>query len=111
MARHVRKDDMVIVNSGSFKGRQGKVLRVLTDEDRVVVQGINVRKKNIKKTERNPQGGQIEVEVPIHISNVQPVDGGKPTRVRFKTLEDGSKIRISARSGEQLGPALKKASS
>lgn len=110
MARHIRKDDEVIVTAGANKGSRGRVVQVLTGEDRVIVEGVNVRRKHVKPTQSNPQGGVISVSMPIHISNVSPVDKNKkPTRVRFVTKDDGSKIRVAATTGEQLGPELKKA--
>lgn len=102
---------MVMVIAGDDRGRQGKVLKVLPDEDRVIVEGINVRQRNVRPTQQNPQGGQVEKEQPIHISNVQPVVDGKPTRVRFETKDDGSKVRVAVRNGEQVGPPLRKAKS
>lgn len=109
MARHVRKGDTVIVTTGSSKGKQGKILRVVTDKDQVVVEGANIRTKHVRPSQNNPQGGVVHKEMPIHISNVSPVAAGKPTRVRFVTKDDGSKIRVAASTGEQLGPELKKA--
>jgi large subunit ribosomal protein L24 len=109
MARHVRKGDNVIVTAGSSKGKQGKILRVVTEKDQVVVEGANVRTKHVKPSQTNPQGGVVHKEMPIHISNVSPIIDGKPTRVRFVSKDDGSKIRVAASTGEQLGPALKKA--
>lgn len=109
MARHVRKGDNIIVTAGSSKGKQGKILRVVTDKDQVVVEGVNVRTRHSRPTQANPQGGIIHKEMPIHISNVSPIADGKPTRVRFVTKKDGSKVRVAARNGEQLGPDLKKA--
>ena len=116
MARHIRSGDNVIVTSGRDKGRTGKVLRVLVNREndnghKVVVQGVNVRVKHIKPTQDNPQGGTVEREMPIHISNISPVVDGKPTRVRFHTKDDGSKVRVAARNGDQIGPALRKARS
>ena len=109
MARHVRKDDEVIVTAGKDKGSRGKVVRVLTKEDRVIVEGINVRRKHVKPTQSNPQGGVVSVAMPIHISNVSPVDkNGKPTRVRFVTKPDGEKVRVAVTTGEELS-VLKKA--
>lgn len=109
MARHIRSGDEVIVTTGSDKGRRGKVLRVLTNEDRVVVEGINVRRKHLRPSQQNPQGGVVSLEMPIHISNVSPVDrDGKPTRVRFIKKDDGSKVRVAATTGEELS-VLKKA--
>ena len=102
MPRHVRKGDHVIVTAGNDLGATGEVLRVLPKKDRVVVQGVNVHSKHIKPTEANPQGGIIKREMPIHISNVSPVVDGKPTRVRFETKSDGSKVRIAVRTGKEL---------
>ena len=116
MARHIRKGDTVKVLAGrkQDRGRTGEVLRVVTadhaDDVRVVVQGINVRTKNLKPSQANPQGGTIQIEVPIHVSNVSPVDkNGKATRVRFQTKDNGAKIRVAATTGDQIGPELKKA--
>jgi len=109
MARHVRKGDTVQVTAGGSKGKQGKILRVVTDKDQVVVEGVNVHTKHVRPSQTNPQGGTVHKEMPIHLSNVSPVAAGKPTRVRFVTKDDGSKIRVAASTGEQLGPELKKA--
>jgi ribosomal protein L24 len=76
MPRHIVKGDTVIVTSGSAKGSVGEVIRVLPDEDRVVVSGVNVRNKRIPRSQQNPQGGSIRAEAPIHISNVSPVVDG-----------------------------------
>jgi large subunit ribosomal protein L24 len=100
-----------MVTAGSAKGRTGKVLRVINDEKRptVVVEGVNVHKKHLKPSQLNPQGGVIEKEMPIHISNVSPVADGKPTRVRFETRKDGSKVRVAVRNGQVLGQEIRKA--
>lgn len=103
MARHVRKGDQVIVTSGASKGRTGVVKQVVPEKDHVIIEGVNVRTVNMKPTQANPQGGQIERELPIHISNVSPVVEGKPTRVRFETKPDGSKTRVAVRGGKTLG--------
>ena len=102
MPRHIRKGDTVIVTAGNDKGATGEVLRVLPRDNRVVVQGINVRAKHIKPSDANPQGGIIRREMPIHISNVSPVVDGKPTRVRFQMKPDGSKVRLAVRGGKEL---------
>ncbi len=102
MPRHIRKGDMVIVTSGNDRGATGEVLRVLLDADRVVVQGVNVRAKHLKPTQANPRGGIVRREMPIHISNVSPVVDGKPTRVKWVTKPDGSKVRLSVRTGREL---------
>ena len=102
MARHIRKGDMVIITAGNDRGVTGEVLRVLPKSSRVVVQGINVRSKHLKPSQANPQGGIIRREMPVHISNVSPMSDGKPTRVRWETRDDGSKVRIAVRDGKEL---------
>lgn len=103
MARHVRKGDSVIITSGSHKGMVGTIMRILTKDDRVIVKGVNLRTKHLKPNRLNPQGGIVTREAPIHISNVSPVVDGKPSRVRFITKPDGSKVRVAARGGQELG--------
>ena len=110
MPQHIRKGDLVYVRSGKDRGRTGTVLRVMPKEDRVLVQGINVVRKHVRPSQTNPQGGVLDKEMPIHISNVSPVSNGKPTRVRFETRPDGSKVRIAVKTGDVLGQPLKKAS-
>ncbi len=102
MARHIRKGDMVIITAGNDRGATGEVLRVIPKTARVVVQGINVRSKHLKPSQTNPQGGIVRREMPVHISNVSPVVDGKPTRVRWETRDDGSKVRIAVRGGKEL---------
>lgn len=112
MASHVRKGDMVKVVAGRARnGRHsvGRVLRVIPRSCQVVVEGVNVCKKHVRPNQQNQQGGLIEKEMPIHLSNVQPVADGAPTRVRFEHRDDGSKVRVAARNGEVLGTELKKA--
>jgi len=109
MARHVRKGDLVIVTSGRDRGKQGPVLNIVQGGQKVLVEGINMRRSHIKRDQNNPQGGIIDKEMPVHISNVSPVVGGKPTRVRFETREDGSKVRIAIRTDEKIGKELKQA--
>ena len=103
MPRHVRKGDTVVVTSGKDRGKTGEVLHVYPDDDRVLVQGVNMVTKNIKPTQANPQGGVVRREATIHISNVSPVVGGKPSRVRFEKKADGSKVRVAVRGGGELG--------
>jgi large subunit ribosomal protein L24 len=102
MARHVKRGDQVMVTSGNNKGQVGEILSIDIEGDRVVVSGINVRKRNLNPTQQRPQGGQIEQEMPIHISNVSPVVEGRPSRVRFETKADGSKVRVAVRGGKEL---------
>lgn len=103
MPRHIRKGDTVMVTAGDHKGRTGVITRVITKTDRVVVQGVNVRTRHMKPTRLNPNGGIISREAAIHISNVSPVVDGKPSRVRFQMKGDGSKVRVAARGGTELG--------
>ena len=100
---HIRKDDKVIVLAGSDKGKTGKVLKVLRDEDRVVVEGVHVVSKSTKPNAQNPQGGIIKQEAPIHISNVSLIDpkSGKATRVAIKH-EGKNVVRIAKKSGEEI---------
>lgn len=103
MARHIKRGDTVVVITGSDKGKQGKVLKVLPDKNRVVVEGIHRVWKHVRPSQRNPQGGRIQKDAAIHVSNVQPLDPttGKGTRVHFE-MRDGVKHRI-AKSGTDLG--------
>ena len=109
MARHIKTGDTVIVITGADKGKTGKVLRVLTGKDRVVVEGMNRVWKHVRPNQRNPQGGRIQKDAPIHLSNVMPLDPttGKGTRVRFES-RDGRKHRIAVASGTDLGATGKK---
>lgn len=101
---HVKKDDTVFVISGKDKGKKGRVLEAYPRENRVLVEGINMVKKHSKPSQQNPQGGILTQEAPIHVSNVMLFDSksGKPTRIGYKTLQDGSKVRISKRTGEEI---------
>lgn len=107
MARHVRKGDSVMVTSGDYKGQVGEVLRIDTKHDRVIVKGINVVTRHMKATQKNPQGGIITKEAGIHISKVSPVVDGKPSRVRFATKADGTKVRVAAKGGKELSTLRK----
>jgi large subunit ribosomal protein L24 len=109
MARHVKKGDIVVVMAGDDKGKTGEVMRVYPDKDKVLVQGVNMVYKHLRRSRENPQGGRIQKEMPINISNVLPVDPktNQPTRVGFKVKEDGSKQRVAKKSGESLGVVSK----
>ena len=100
---HIKKGDTVYVNAGKDKGTTGKILSVMPDKDRVVVEGVNVISKHTKPNAKQPQGGIIKQEAGIHISNVQLVDpaSGKPTRVGYKFV-DGKKVRYAKKSGEEI---------
>jgi len=105
MARHVRKGDTVMVIAGDDKGKVGEVLRVDPKAGKVLVQGVNRVYRHLRPSRRHPQGGRIQKEMPIHISNVLPVDPKtqQPTRVRFRVSADSSKERVSVKSGNALG--------
>ncbi|MBN2455906.1 MAG: 50S ribosomal protein L24 [Sedimentisphaerales bacterium] len=96
MALHIKKNDMVQIIAGDYKGATGRVLRLMPREKKVIVQGHNLAKKHVKPSQRNPQGGRITVEQPIHISNVLPVNSktSRATRVKYRIKDDGSKHRI-----------------
>ena len=99
----IKKGDTVYVNSGNDKGKTGKVLSILTEKDRVIVEGINLVSKHTKPNTKQPQGGIIKQEAAIHISNVNLIDpaSSKPTRVGFK-VEDGKKVRVAKKSGQEI---------
>jgi len=103
MARRIRKDDDVIVLSGRERGKRGKVLRIYSGDDRALVQGVNMVKRHTRPSPGQP-GGIVEKEAPLHISNLAHVDpkGNGPTRVGFKVLEDGRKVRYAKKSGEVI---------
>lgn len=104
MPSHIRKDDDVIITAGNYRGQVGKVLSIDHKNSRVVVKGPGIKGqvKTLKPTRLQPQGGQVEIDRSFHISNVSPVVGGKPSRVRFETKADGSKARVAARDGSVL---------
>lgn len=105
MARHIKSGDTVMVITGRDKGKTGRVMRVLADKDRVVVEGVNRVWKHVRPSRTNPQGGRIQKDAAIHISNIMPVDpgaGAKPTRVRIE-IKNGQKHRIAVRSKTDLG--------
>ena len=99
----IKKGDRVVVVTGRDRGKQGEVLRVLRQEDRLLVQGVNVVKRHQRPAAGHP-GGIIDKEAPIHISNVAHIDpaGNQATRVGYKFLEDGRKVRFAKRSGEVI---------
>lgn len=99
----IKKNDKVKVIAGKDKGKEGTVEKVFPAQDRVIVKGINIVKKHQKPTNANPNGGIVEVEAPIHVSNVMLIDSSnnEATRVGFKVV-DGKKVRVSKKSGEIL---------
>ena len=101
---HIKKVDIVYVNAGDNKGQQGKVLKVEAAKQRAIVEGVNMCKKATKPNAQNPQGGIVEQEAPIHISNLQVLDpkSGKPTRVGRKADAKGKLVRYAKKSGEEI---------
>ncbi|MFV0237141.1 MAG: 50S ribosomal protein L24 [Flavobacteriales bacterium] len=97
----IKTGDNVIVLSGASKGVTGKVMKVIIGKNRAIVEGVNMIKKHTKPSAENPQGGIIEREAPIHVSNLALVDpkSGKPTRVGYR-MEDGKKVRYAKKSGD-----------
>lgn len=109
MAR-VRKGDMVEVLSGNDRGKRGRVLRMVHSKNRLVVQGVNLRWKHLRKSQQNPQGGRVRREMPIHMSNVMVFDESAGTRVRIGYREvDGRKTRVDRRTGKEIGAGPVKA--
>ncbi|MDR6287568.1 large subunit ribosomal protein L24 [Inquilinus ginsengisoli] len=103
MAAKIKKGDQVVVLAGRDKGKKGEVIEVRPADDRVVVRGVNIVKRHTRQTAKT-QGGIVEQEAALHVSNVAHVDptSGKPTRVGFKTLDDGRKVRVAKASGEVI---------
>lgn len=101
---HIKKGDTVYVNAGNNKGKTGKVLKVLVEKQRAVVEGVNIVKKSTKPSAAHPQGGIIEQEAPIHISNLNVLDpkSGKPTRIGRRRNENGKLVRYAKKSGEEI---------
>ena len=104
MATRIKKDDEVIVISGRDKGAKGRVLKVIVDKDQVIVEGVGRVKKHQKPNQKNPQGGIVEKDLPIHVSKVMLAcpETGKPTRVRQGKDSDGNKVRVAVKSGANL---------
>ena len=100
---HVKTGDKVMVITGKDKGKTGVILASFPKKNRVLVEGVNIVKKHSKPSQMNPQGGIINQEAPIHVSNVMPIDpkSGEPTRVGIKEV-DGKKVRYAKKSGEVL---------
>ncbi len=100
---HIRKGDTVFVNTGEYKGQQGRVLEVIRKTNKAIVEGINLVSKHTKPNAKNPQGGILKKEAPIHISNLMLIDPstGKPTRIGRKLVKD-TLVRYSKKSGEEI---------
>ncbi len=99
---HIKKGDTVYINAGNDKGKTGKVLQVLRDKDRVIVEGVNMVSKHTKPNPQHPQGGIVKQEASIHISNVQLMDAsGKPVKVGYR-MEGDKKVRYAKTTGEEI---------
>ena len=98
----IRKGDTVQIMSGTDAGKVGRVIKVYLDRDRILVEGINIVKKHTRPSQDNPQGGIIEKEASIHVSNTLLMADGKPTKVGYKILEDGKKVRVAKKTGEVI---------
>ncbi|HBY16685.1 MAG: 50S ribosomal protein L24 [Muribaculaceae bacterium] len=101
---HIKKGDTVYVNAGDDKGKTGRVLRVLVDKNRAVVEGVNIVSKSTKPNAKYPQGGIVKMEAPVHISNLNVLDpkSGKPTRIGRRLNDAGKLVRYSKKSGEEI---------
>ena len=98
----IKKGDTVQIVTGNETGKTGRVIKVFHAKDKIIVEGINSVKKHARPTQENPQGGILEKEAAIHVSNVMLISGGKPTRVGYKILEDGRKVKYAKTTGEVI---------
>ena len=101
---HIKAGDTVYVTTGKEKGRTGKVRKVLTGEDKVIVENLNMVKRHSKPTQKNPAGGIVDKELGIHISNIMFYDkkNNEPVKIGFKIKDDGKKVRINKKTGEEV---------
>jgi len=98
----LKKGDTVLVIAGKDKGKEGEIVRALPRENKIIVSGVNIAKKHQKQTKQTMQGGIIDRDMPVHVSNVMLVHKGKPTRVGYKIQDDGTKVRVAKRTGEVI---------
>ena len=99
---HLKKGLNVRVISGNHKGLRGKVLDVFPKKKKAIIEGVNFRKRSVRPTQENPSGGFVEREAPLHISNLMVLNGDIATRVGYKKLEDGRKVRVSVKTQEEI---------
>jgi len=99
---HIKKGMKVKVISGNHKGSEGKILEVFPQKQRLIVEGVNFRKSATRPTQENPSGGFVDREATLHISNVMVLHAGQASRVGYRILDDGSKIRISKKTNEEV---------
>ena len=98
----IQKGDTIKVMTGADKGKEGRVIKIYPNADKILVEGIKIVKKHVRPNQENPQGGILEKEMPIHISNVALIINGNPSRIGYKTLEDGKKVRYSKKTNEVI---------
>jgi len=110
MSRRIRTGDTVAVIAGDDKGKRGKILRIIPEKNRVLIEGVNLVYKHLRKSQQNPNGGRIRREAPVHMSNVMPIDpdSNEPTRVSYREV-DGKRVRVGRASGAELGGSASKA--
>ena len=99
---HIKKGMKVKVISGNHKGSEGTILEVFPQKQRLIVEGVNFRKRATRPTQENPSGGFVDREATLHISNVMVLHAGQASRVGYRILDDGSKIRISKKTNEEV---------
>jgi len=99
---HVKKNDIVKVIAGKDRGKTGKILKVFPKKERVIIEGVNLVKRHTRPNQQNPQGGIVEKEAAIHASNVMLIQDNKPSRTGKRILADGSRVRYSKKTGEQV---------
>ena len=97
-----KKNDIVQVITGKYKGQQGRIIKVYSDKDRVIVEGVNIIKKHERPSQENPQGGIMNKETSIHSSNILYVENGSPVKIGYKILDNGSKVRYSKKTNNVL---------
>ena len=96
----IKKGDSVQIITGNERGKNGRVIKIFPTKSKVVVEGINLVKKHSRPSQENPQGGILEKEAAVHISNIMFIADGKPSRIGYKTLEDGRKVKYAKVNGE-----------
>ena len=98
----IKKNDNVKVISGNYKGKTGRIIKVLSDKNRAFVEGVNIVKKHVRPNQQNPQGGIVEKELSMDLSHLMLLYKGNPTKVGFKTLKNGKKIRVNKTNGDSI---------
>jgi len=99
---HIKKGMNVKIISGNHKGQSGKILDVFPKKMKAIVEGVNFRKRSVRPTQDNPSGGYVDREAPLHLSNLMAIHNDQPTRIGYKKLEDGRKVRVSIKTKEEL---------